>query len=107
MDIQVSNVDYDFAIIHWTPPQTLTDTVRSYDVHYHELHEDEDESHDTSVLGTTSPYILSTLLPDTRYELFVQAVNEHGVGEPSQRIVFKTHRQEIAEELEQVINFLS
>lgn len=39
------------------------------------------------------PYILSSLQSDTLYEVYVTASNEHGAGEPSQRIVFSTQSQ--------------
>lgn len=103
LDIQVTNIESDFVIIHWATPHTLAETVRSYNIHYHEVHEDEDETPLKSALDVKSPHILSKLLADTKYEVYVQAVNEHGVGEPSQRIVFKTPQLDQEEQLEQVI----
>lgn len=37
-----------------------------------------------------SPFVLENLTSDSMYEVFVTAVNVHGAGEPSQRIVFST-----------------
>ena len=37
-----------------------------------------------------SPYILEDLEPDSSYEVYVQARNFYGVGEPTTRIVFRT-----------------
>lgn len=45
---------------------------------------------DFLVLQVQSPYVLENLHPDSFYEVYVEAGNSHGPGEPSQRIVFKT-----------------
>ena len=37
-----------------------------------------------------SPFILEHLRGSTSYEVFVEAVNEHGVGEESSKVVFRT-----------------
>ncbi|KAF4520404.1 hypothetical protein B566_EDAN003972 [Ephemera danica] len=104
-DILVSNIHSDFAIIHWSPPKTLASTVRSYNVHYRELDGGEDDVPFRTSIDAQTPFILSQLMADSTYELYVQAVNEHGVGEPSQRIVFRTPALDLEEELEQVRTF--
>lgn len=42
------------------------------------------------MLKVFSPFVLENLTSDSMYEVFVTAVNLHGAGEPSQRIVFST-----------------
>jgi hypothetical protein len=36
------------------------------------------------------PYILENLMVSSEYEVYVNAINEHGIGEPSTRILFRT-----------------
>lgn len=86
--LRVSNIDVDFAIFHWDPPKDLSDTVTHYNVFYR-LTDDEYDS----ITNVHSPFILEHLKPNTLYEVFVEAVNAHGSGEPSQRIVFSTKSQ--------------
>lgn len=86
--LRVSNVDVNFAIFHWEPPKDLADTVTHYNVFYR-LADDEYDS----VVNVHSPFILEHLKPNTLYEVFVEAVNGHGAGEPSQRVVFSTKSQ--------------
>lgn len=40
-----------------------------------------------------SPYILEDLESNTDYEIYVEAVNEHGIGEASPRLIFRTQSQ--------------
>lgn len=35
--LRVTNVDTDFAIVHWEKPKTLGDTVHSYTLYYRQL----------------------------------------------------------------------
>lgn len=37
-----------------------------------------------------SPYILEDLDSNVDYEVYIDAINVHGVGEPSTRLIFKT-----------------
>ncbi len=85
---RVSNINPTFAILRWEVPKTLGKTVTSYHVRYR-LTETEDPTY--HVLNTkTVPFILENLKVSTEYEVYVSAVNEHGVGEPSPRIIFRT-----------------
>ncbi|XP_059475873.1 Ig-like and fibronectin type-III domain-containing protein 1 isoform X2 [Neocloeon triangulifer] len=103
LDIQVTNINHDFAIIHWSDPEVLPETIHHFVLHYHKLDQTavDDLFVFRTVLNVKSPYLLSRLKPDTRYEAYVQAVNEHGTGEPSQRIVFTTLTEKMEEQLEQ------
>lgn len=40
-----------------------------------------------------SPYILEDLESNMDYEIYVEAVNEHGVGDASPRLIFRTQSQ--------------
>lgn len=86
--LRVSNRDVNFAIFHWEPPKDLADTVTHYNVFYRLV----DDEYD-SIVNVHSPFILEHLKPNTLYEVYVEAVNGHGSGEPSQRVVFSTKSQ--------------
>lgn len=86
--VHVTNIDTDFAILHWSTPRTLGDTVLHYNVHYRSYADAEEDYR--PIAGVQSPYILEHLNSNTDYEFYVEAVNTHGVGEPSSRITFRT-----------------
>lgn len=86
--LRVSNVDVNFALFHWEPPKDLADTVIHYNVFYRLV----DDEYD-SITNVHSPFILEHLNANTLYEVYVEAVNGHGAGEPSQRVVFSTKSQ--------------
>lgn len=48
-----------------------------------------------SLVQVQSPYVIENLNADTFYEVYVEAGNTHGPGEPSERIIFKTMSQVI------------
>jgi hypothetical protein len=86
--VHVSHIDVEFSIIHWDIPSTLGDTVLYYNVHYRKMATYDNEYHTISKVH--SPFILENLASNTDYEVFVEAVNGHGVGEPSTRVIFRT-----------------
>ncbi|XP_018897907.2 Ig-like and fibronectin type-III domain-containing protein 1 isoform X1 [Bemisia tabaci] len=83
--VKVSNVDTSFAIVSWNPPKKLSETVKHYNVYYGKVDEDYEVA-----TKTQSPFVLDGLESETLYEVFVMAVNEHGEGNPSDRVVFMT-----------------
>jgi hypothetical protein len=108
LDLQVSNVNPNYAILQWAPPEVFPDMEHEFNLHFHELAENPREALENpfrSVADVQSPHVISGLKPDTRYEAYVQAANSHGVGEPSQRIVFRTPTQHIEDLLEKVSAF--
>lgn len=86
--LHVTNIDTDYAIIHWSAPRTLGDTVKNYNVHYRMVATYDNEY--KTVHQVRPPYILEHLQSNTDYEVFVEAANVHGVGEPSARVIFRT-----------------
>lgn len=86
--VHVTNIETNFAIIHWSTPKTLADTVSSYNVAFRILATYDTEY--TIIPKATYPFILSGLNHGSDYEFYVEAVNIHGVGEPSSRIAFRT-----------------
>jgi hypothetical protein len=86
--VHVSHIDVEFAIIHWDIPYILGDTVLHYNVHYRKMATYDNEYHTISKVH--SPFILENLSSNTDYEVFVEAVNSHGIGEPSTRVIFRT-----------------
>ncbi|XP_046969114.1 Ig-like and fibronectin type-III domain-containing protein 2 isoform X1 [Vanessa cardui] len=95
--LHLTNIDTDYAVVHWAPPAALADTVQYYNLQYKSLSSEEDYR----ILGKVqSPFILEDLESNADYEIFVEAVNEHGVGEASPRLIFRTQSQVIEEEEE-------
>ena len=86
--VHVTNIDTKFAVLHWSVPKTLGDTVQYYNVHYRRFTIYDNEY--KTVSEVQEPYVLERLKSDMDYEFYIEAVNAHGVGEPSSRITFRT-----------------
>ncbi|KDR18237.1 Ig-like and fibronectin type-III domain-containing protein 1 [Zootermopsis nevadensis] len=97
--VHVSHIDIEFSIINWDIPSTLGDTVLYYNVHYRKMATYDNEYHIISKVH--SPFILENLSSNTDYEVFVEAVNGHGVGEPSTRVIFRTESKLVEEKTEE------
>lgn len=83
-----------FAIIEWNAPKILPETVTSYNVHLRRMNTDDEFASSFTVMEKDHPpIILEDLDSNTFYEAFVVAVNAHGNGPPSTRLVFKTKPQ--------------
>lgn len=79
-----------FAIVEWTSPKVLPETVTTYNVHLRKM----DSGETFNVIEKDHPpIILEDLDSGTFYETFVVAVNAHGRGAPSSRLVFRTKHQ--------------
>lgn len=103
LGLSVSNVDSDFAILHWNQPRTLGDTVMYYNIHYRLLATYDNEY--KVISKVLSPYVLETLQGDAEYEVFVDAVNPHGVSDPSTRLIFRTKNKAIEAKIEEATNY--
>ncbi len=67
--------------------------MKKYYINYRQL-DSEDGPQDYYVrTATHGPFILEGLQSDSRYEVFLEALNAHGPGEPSNRVVFATKSQ--------------
>ena len=103
---KVTHINPTFAILRWEQPRTLGKTVVSYNVRYRPTggvggggDEEADDSADYKLVNTKgSPYILEHLSARSEYEVYVSAVNDHGVGEPSTRLIFRTAADSAEEE---------
>lgn len=95
--LYLTNIDTDYAVVHWSPPAALADTVQYYNLHYKTLQADDEYR---VLERIRSPYILEDLEPNADYEIYLEAVNEHGVGDASPRLIFRTQSQVIEEEVE-------
>lgn len=84
--LRVSDINPSFALLRWGTPKTLGDTVTSYNVHYRRRTEEEYRMINTKRV----PFILEDLVPASGYEVYVNAVNQYGIGEPSVRLLFRT-----------------
>ena len=67
LHLRVSNVNSDFAIVHWSAPKTLPETVTGYNVHYRPLSTYENEY--KVVANIHPPYILENLYSNAEYEV--------------------------------------
>lgn len=97
--LKVTNINPDFGIVHWDPPKKLGDTVLYYNLHYRLL-----ATYDNDyklIAKVHPPYILERLQSDADYEVYVEAVNIHGVSDPSTRIIFRTKNKIIEEKIEE------
>ncbi|KAL4707657.1 hypothetical protein ACJJTC_014696, partial [Scirpophaga incertulas] len=97
-NLHLTNIDTDYAVVHWSPPATLPDTVQFYNLHYRTLDPEDDYR---AIERVHSPYILEDLESNTDYEIYVEAVNEHGVGDGSPRLIFRTQSQYFEDEEEE------
>ena len=90
----VVNVHHDWAIIKWSPPKKLANTVTQYHVFWREIksaasREDLSLRYHVKV-ATRSPYLLDGLKAGGRYEVYVKATNSYGTSQGSSRVVFST-----------------
>jgi hypothetical protein len=65
--VRVSNVNEDFAIVHWSPPSSLTHTVTGYNIHYRPLGTYENLY--VHINNIHAPYILENLYANSEYEV--------------------------------------
>lgn len=87
--VHLTNIETEFAVLHWSSPNTLGDTVQFYNLHVREI--SEDSSNEFKLITKVhSPYVLEGLKSETDYEVFLEAVNIHGIGMPSSILNFKT-----------------
>ncbi|XP_043211935.1 Ig-like and fibronectin type-III domain-containing protein 1 isoform X2 [Amphibalanus amphitrite] len=83
-------VQPDWAVLRWNEPKRLPDTVLGYTVRVRELGDSELNDTYTAIAGQHSPFLLDRLTGGRTYEFFVTAVNDHGEGERSNRVIFET-----------------
>ncbi|GLH02718.1 Fibronectin domain-containing protein [Gryllus bimaculatus] len=89
--VHVSTVDTTFALVHWAPPAALAESVREYAVRWRPLATYDNEYR--AAAARRQPFVLEGLRPGADYEVYVEAVNAHGPGAPSARIVFRTESE--------------
>lgn len=95
---RVTNINPTFAILRWEMPKSLGKSVISYNVRYRSTTLEEGETNSYKTINTkTIPFILQDLKVSEEYEVYVAAVNDHGIGEPSIRIIFSTTSDKIEE----------
>lgn len=81
------DVASSFAILDWNAPKIRPETVSQYTLFYRKLAAESDYS---MIQKERPPLILEDLQPGTYYECYVTALNAHGRGLPSSRLVFRT-----------------
>lgn len=89
MGFRVTHINPTFAILRWEMPKVLGKTVVSYNIRYRPTSDGNGTPYKT-INSKSVPYILQNLMASTEYEVYVTALNEHGIGEPSTRILFRT-----------------
>lgn len=78
-----------FAIVEWSPPKILPETVLNYNIHLRRL----DRGEEYEVFEKDhSPFIIENLESNAYYEAYVVAINAHGKGATSTRLVFQTKK---------------
>lgn len=87
MRVKARLVSSRFAIVEWNAPKVLPETVTSYNVHLRKM--DTEETY-TVIEKDHAPIIIEDLDANTYYEAYIVAVNAHGRGSPSSRLVFRT-----------------
>ncbi|XP_037904934.1 Ig-like and fibronectin type-III domain-containing protein 1 isoform X1 [Hermetia illucens] len=99
--LKAALVSAHFTVLEWLQPKILPDTVTSYHVNYRRLGSG-DEYIVTEKIRP--PLILEGLESGVFYEAYVVALNAHGRGAPSPRLVFRTKFQENTEQMEPTYN---
>ncbi|XP_065582217.1 Ig-like and fibronectin type-III domain-containing protein 1 [Artemia franciscana] len=94
-NLEVSNISPNFAIFHWNLPKVLGDTVTSYNLYFRQLQAGKPTY--KAIPHVHDPFILENLESGREYEVYVRAVNDHGVSDPSSRILFKTEKESVLE----------
>ncbi|XP_050727678.1 Ig-like and fibronectin type-III domain-containing protein 1 isoform X2 [Eriocheir sinensis] len=99
-DVTVSNINPTFVLLKWAPPELLGDSVSTYHAYFRPIQPSREcesnwfinnmEVSYHGVYTQTSPFVLEKLCENTEYEVYVQAVNKHGTGDPSPRVLFRT-----------------
>ncbi|GFS33092.1 ig-like and fibronectin type-III domain-containing protein, partial [Nephila pilipes] len=85
----VSMVHSRWAVLKWSPPSVLPESVLSYVLYWKEVAMDEIIEYNV-VNDVKSPHLLDNLQPKTRYEVYVAARNAFGLSRGSVRAVFTT-----------------
>lgn len=85
----VSMVQSNWAVVKWSPPSFLPETVLSYVLYWKEVAMDEIIEYNI-VTDVKSPHLIDNLQPKTRYEVYVAARNAFGLSRGSVRAVFTT-----------------
>lgn len=101
--VEVTNVNPDFAIIHWNPSKTLPDSILYYNIYYR-LFATYDNDY-KKISKVHAPYVLEKLLSNAVYEVYVEAVNVYGVSAPSSRIIFRTKSKLIEAKIEEANSY--
>ena len=91
-DLKVSDVHNTWAVLQWQPPETPGNTVQDYVVFWSEETDGQLFWHNTQ-----SPYILEGLKPESTYQVYIEAKNSYGKGEPSSTISFRTKPEQQAD----------
>lgn len=80
-------ISSQFAVIEWNVPKILSETVTGYNVHVRKMNSNEAF---TVIEKDHMPIVIEDLESNKFYEIYIVAVNAHGRGPPSSRLVFKT-----------------
>ncbi len=90
-DFRFSNVGTNIGILHWDAPLKHADTIDGYKVTFTKINPGQTGHNVKSVrIARASPFVLEGLSPDSSYEVFIEARNFYGLGQPTTRIVFRT-----------------
>lgn len=85
--LHASLIDHHYAVLEWSAPKVLADTITEYHLFFRKLGYGDEYEMETE---RDSPIVLEDLQSGTYYEAFVVAINAHGRGAPSPRLIFQT-----------------
>jgi hypothetical protein len=93
-DFHLTSVHANWAVFRWKAPNKNSNRITGYHFHYRRRTPGESAQKPPApfeVIETSqSPFLLDSLEPNARYEVWVAAVNEYGLGSPSGRLIFST-----------------
>lgn len=94
VNFHLTSVHANWAVFRWKAPIKNANQITGYHLHYRRRTPGESATKPPpafEVVETSqSPFLLDTLEPNARYEVWVAAANEYGLGAPSGRLIFST-----------------
>ena len=97
--VAIASKHQDWALLKWSAPNKLGETVIKYNIHLREMDPDIDEGYSVEP-ALRSPFLIDGLKPGLKYEVFLTAVNNFGISRSSSRVIFKSKEPEPIEDIE-------
>lgn len=98
-NVVITSRHQDWALLKWSPPLKLSETVTKYNIHIREMDPEIDESYSIET-AIRSPFLIDGLKPGTNYEVYLTAINKYGMSRDSSKVIFKAKESEIIDDIE-------